>query len=225
MKDSGQNKTEKELDQYFWPFFDLEWDEKAVNAKELEQSLQSRFSNNTNDTYFNGVVSALGYTKFEMAKDAVDYQAKGIRQMMDEIAPNVNVWFSGKWWNIPNVVAVDYFMSSNIVEIAKSNNLKRGICLKVKLCPNLMPFISQRQNFVYSNMTFYSHGAILYLMEVLTYMYFNNLASKMAICMTKFIFFRRKKEKKKKEVVMTNMKMKKLGYCKKYLDDFYCLIS
>ena len=36
--------------------------------------------------------------------------------------------FLDRWWKEPNILAVDFFLSSNLIEISKVSNLKRALC-------------------------------------------------------------------------------------------------
>ena len=36
--------------------------------------------------------------------------------------------FMDRWWKEPNILLIDYFLSSNLVEISKLSNLKRALC-------------------------------------------------------------------------------------------------
>ncbi len=39
-------------------------------------------------------------------------------------------WFNDRWWSCANIVAADYFLGSNIVDIAISVNHRRSVQLK-----------------------------------------------------------------------------------------------
>ncbi len=63
-----------------------------------------------------------------MASDLLDYKTGGIRERADKIDTDVDVWFRDRWWDKTNLVATDYFLSNNLVDVAKQVNLKRAVC-------------------------------------------------------------------------------------------------
>lgn len=52
-----------------------------------------------------------------------------LRILAEEVNKNVTVWARDLWWNEANVLAVDFFMGTNIVDVSIESNLKRKICL------------------------------------------------------------------------------------------------
>ena len=49
----------------------------------------------------------------------------GLRQRADEVNPKFESWFWHKWWNCINIISADYFLGSNVVEIAMKVNERK----------------------------------------------------------------------------------------------------
>lgn len=58
----------------------------------------------------------------------------GIRQINDKIARYVSGWYRDFWWNTTNIVATDFFLSNNLVDVARTNNYKRKCSLGLQDC-------------------------------------------------------------------------------------------
>ena len=76
------------------------------------------------------MVAALGHGPVDVAADLLDYRAHGIRDSADGIDRDIDVWFRERWWDRSNLVATDFFLSNNLVDVAKQVNLKRAICTR-----------------------------------------------------------------------------------------------
>lgn len=53
------------------------------------------------------------------------YQANSLREMAEEVNPYVSSWFRGPWGKSSNIVAVDFFRGTDIVETAIAWNLRK----------------------------------------------------------------------------------------------------
>ncbi|GAB6027664.1 hypothetical protein CHUAL_001905 [Chamberlinius hualienensis] len=62
------------------------------------------------------------------AADVV-FSPSSLRILADKINRNVTEWCRDIWWDRANVVAVDFFLGSNIIEVAIDSNLKRRTCI------------------------------------------------------------------------------------------------
>jgi len=110
--------------------FQLSWNKSAKSPKELEASLLKALTNGTSYDYFKGVVAALAAQAADVVADALDYKVRGTRVRADKVDRDVDVWFRDRWWDRANVVATDFFLSNDLVDVAKEVNLKRAICTK-----------------------------------------------------------------------------------------------
>ena len=48
-----------------------------------------------------------------------------LRQMADSVNRALTVWFAALWWANANIVATDFFMGNNLVDVAISANLRK----------------------------------------------------------------------------------------------------
>lgn len=67
----------------------------------------------------------------ELTPTAMDvlFTNSSLRILAEEVNSNVTVWARDLWWQQANVIAVDFFMGTNIVDVSVESNLKRRICL------------------------------------------------------------------------------------------------
>ena len=52
----------------------------------------------------------------------------GIRKLNDKISRSVTKWYRDIWWQKANIVATDYFLSNNLVDVARTVNRRRALC-------------------------------------------------------------------------------------------------
>lgn len=52
----------------------------------------------------------------------------GLRKLADQVARNVTTWYRDLWWKSSSTVAVDFFHSTDIVDVAVDASLKRIRC-------------------------------------------------------------------------------------------------
>ncbi len=55
----------------------------------------------------------------------------GLRKFQDTVARNVTTWYRDLWWKSTSIVAVDFFHSTDIIDVAVEANLKRVHCSNV----------------------------------------------------------------------------------------------
>ena len=53
----------------------------------------------------------------------------GLRKMADKVNRNLTTWIRDDYWDLANVVASDFFLGNNIIDVALEANLKRRWCL------------------------------------------------------------------------------------------------
>jgi hypothetical protein len=52
----------------------------------------------------------------------------GLRKLADNVARNVTTWYRDLWWKTTSIVAVDFFHSTDIIDVAIDASLKRVRC-------------------------------------------------------------------------------------------------
>jgi len=52
----------------------------------------------------------------------------GIRKLNNDIARGVSKWYRDTWWQEANIVATDFFLSHDLVDVAREVNERRVIC-------------------------------------------------------------------------------------------------
>ena len=52
----------------------------------------------------------------------------GLRKLQDQVARNVTSWYRDLWWKSTSMVAVDFFHSTDIIDVAIDASLKRVLC-------------------------------------------------------------------------------------------------
>ena len=52
----------------------------------------------------------------------------GIRKLNDKIAWSVTKWYRDIWWQKANIVATDFFHSTNLVDVSRTVNRRRALC-------------------------------------------------------------------------------------------------
>lgn len=60
--------------------------------------------------------------------DVLFRPGEGLRRLADQVARNVTVWYRDLWWTSSSAVAVDFFHSSGVVDIAVDASVKRARC-------------------------------------------------------------------------------------------------
>ena len=57
----------------------------------------------------------------------------GLRKLADNVARNVTTWYRDLWWKTTSIAAVDFFHSTDIIDVAIDASLKRVRCSRVAL--------------------------------------------------------------------------------------------
>jgi hypothetical protein len=52
----------------------------------------------------------------------------GLRKLADNVARNVTTWYRDLWWKTTSIAAVDFFHSTDIIDVSIDANLKRARC-------------------------------------------------------------------------------------------------
>ena len=52
----------------------------------------------------------------------------GLRKLADQVVRNVTAWYRDLWWRTTSTVAVDFFRSTDIIDVAVDASIKRSRC-------------------------------------------------------------------------------------------------
>ncbi|XP_059094858.1 uncharacterized protein LOC131889711 isoform X1 [Tigriopus californicus] len=119
---------------FFWPPIQMTWNQSVAEIRALNDFLDDFYHAHPSPTehlaYFNGLVATLGYSSLSIWSDAMDLDTNGIRILADKIDRSLDVWFHDKYWRSATIVATDYFLSNDLVDVSIDTNLKRAICMK-----------------------------------------------------------------------------------------------
>lgn len=63
-------------------------------------------------------------------KTIIFHPEAGLRVFAEEINRNVTQWFRDLYWHKANIVATDFFMGNNLIDVAIETNKIRGTCPK-----------------------------------------------------------------------------------------------
>lgn len=55
----------------------------------------------------------------------------GLRKLADNVSRNVTAWYRDLWWKSTSMTAVDFFHSTDIIDVAVDASLKRVHCSKL----------------------------------------------------------------------------------------------
>lgn len=56
----------------------------------------------------------------------------GLRKLADQVARNVTTWYRDLWWKSTSMVAVDFFHSTDIIDVSVDASLKRVHCSEMR---------------------------------------------------------------------------------------------
>lgn len=70
----------------------------------------------------------------------------GLRKLADNVARNVTTWYRDLWWKTTSIAAVDFFHSTDIIDVAIDASLKRARCSRaIPTTPSGAPTIQQTE--------------------------------------------------------------------------------
>lgn len=58
--------------------------------------------------------------------DVLFKTSSGLRQMADSVNRNLTMFFQESWWKQTNIVASDFFLGNNLIEVAVKSNMKKS---------------------------------------------------------------------------------------------------
>ncbi|XP_064454766.1 uncharacterized protein LOC135366043 [Ornithodoros turicata] len=102
--------------EYFLPGSNHLWGG-ARDAQHLERYLQDRIC-----LYTQGVQTVAMASLHAL----FPYRTKTNRQLAQEVNGAVTQWFRDKWWQCANVVATDFFLGNDMIDVAINSNVRRS---------------------------------------------------------------------------------------------------
>ena len=109
---------------YLWKGIPQKWGNKQV-VSELNDFLHGTMAKHRDILYIWADMAELTPTAF----DIILKPNLGLRKMADEVNRNLTIWAREDWWDKANIVATDFFLGNNIIDIALEANLRRRWCL------------------------------------------------------------------------------------------------
>lgn len=58
--------------------------------------------------------------------DIIFNPSGGLRQMADAVNKNLSVLFQNEWWKHTNIVATDFFLGNNLIDVSIQSNIKKS---------------------------------------------------------------------------------------------------
>lgn len=127
-----------------------EWGDKRT-VEDLFTYLEAVDRKRADYSYFWAAMAELTPTTF----DVIFRPGDGLRKLSDQAARNVTLWYRDLWWKTTSIAAVDFFHSTDIVDIAIGASIKRVHCSNVP--PNNPPTTMTRSKRASSKQEFQSH--------------------------------------------------------------------
>ena len=100
-----------------------EWGDKR-SVDDLYRYLSDVNERRSNFPYFWAAMAELTPSTFDVILRPND----GLRKLADLSNRNVTIWYRDLWSSTTNIVAVDFFHSTDIVEVAIDSNTRRAPC-------------------------------------------------------------------------------------------------
>lgn len=110
--------------QYLWPSIYRAWGNKQ-RPKDLRQYFEEVFKKPTPKGLWASMAELT-----PNARTIVMHPETGLRVFAEEINRNVTHWFRDLYWHKANIVATDYFMGNDIINVAIEVNKIKGTCPK-----------------------------------------------------------------------------------------------
>jgi len=107
-----------------WPSIPQEWGDKR-SVEELYSFLNAVNDQRLGDSYLWAAMAELTPSTL----DVIFRPWAGLRKLSQLTNANVTRWYRDRWWPTANIVAVDFFRGTDIVDVALRSNVKRAQCL------------------------------------------------------------------------------------------------
>ncbi|XP_065560722.1 PI-PLC X domain-containing protein 1-like isoform X1 [Artemia franciscana] len=109
-----------------WPTIPQEWGDKQT-LPSLKAFIKHAMNRRSYSNYPWAAMAELTPTTF----DILFRPSEGIRKLAGLSNREVTKWFREDWWDRASIVAVDFFLSTDIVDVAINANLDRIYCINV----------------------------------------------------------------------------------------------
>ncbi|XP_046652432.1 PI-PLC X domain-containing protein 1-like isoform X1 [Daphnia pulicaria] len=108
---------------FLWPSIPQEWGDKR-NVDDLYRYLSVIDHKRFDSDYFWAAMAELTPSTMDVLFRPND----GLRKLADNVARNVTTWYRDLWWKTTSIAAVDFFHSTDIIDVSIDANLKRARC-------------------------------------------------------------------------------------------------
>ncbi|KZS17294.1 PI-PLC X domain-containing protein 1 [Daphnia magna] len=108
---------------FLWPSIPQEWGDKR-NVDDLHKYLSGIDKKRYDSDYFWAAMAELTPSTMDVLFRPND----GLRKLADNVARNVTAWYRDLWWKTTSMTAVDFFHSTDIIDVAIDASLKRVHC-------------------------------------------------------------------------------------------------
>ncbi|CAL1291909.1 unnamed protein product [Larinioides sclopetarius] len=106
----------------FWPSIPRAWGNKQT-AEELKAYFREFFENPAPQGLWASMAEITPNTRTILL-----HPESGLRVLAEEVNRNVTRWFRDFYWQKANIVATDYFLGNDIIEVAIRTNRIKGVC-------------------------------------------------------------------------------------------------
>ncbi|XP_055935064.1 PI-PLC X domain-containing protein 1-like [Argiope bruennichi] len=106
----------------FWPSIPRAWGNKQT-AEGLKEYFREFFEKPTPQGLWASMAEITPNTK-----SIILHPVSGLRVLAEKINRNITHWFRDLYWQKANIVATDYFLGNDIIDVAIRTNRIKGIC-------------------------------------------------------------------------------------------------
>lgn len=109
----------------FWPPIPRAWGNKQ-HVRDLKKYFEEIFAGPLPKTLWASMAELT-----PDAKTVIIHPREGLRMFADEVNRNITHWFRDLFWQKANIVATDFFLGNDIVEVAVNINKVKGMCYEI----------------------------------------------------------------------------------------------
>ncbi|XP_015514438.1 PI-PLC X domain-containing protein 1 [Neodiprion pinetum] len=120
----GDQQTVNEYD-WLWPPMTQAWGDQQT-AEGLKNYLERTILGSKRPRTSQNPLWAVMAELTPIPLDIMLKPSGGLRQMADSINRNLTVWFQDEWWKQTNIVATDFFLGNNLIDISIQSNIKKS---------------------------------------------------------------------------------------------------
>ncbi|XP_012273724.1 PI-PLC X domain-containing protein 1 [Orussus abietinus] len=127
----GDKHTVNEYD-WLWPPMTQAWGNKQT-MEDLLEYLNDVIIGNTRPRSNQNPLWAVMAELTPCPLDIILNPSGGLRQMADSVNRNLTILFQDEWWKQTNIVATDFFLGNNLIDVAIQANIKKSNIAKWRL--------------------------------------------------------------------------------------------